>query len=232
MLSKARLSRFSFPTLALRYVYGCHWTSQEVLLILKWYSWPNKLLLQWFLMLSLTFSFSPPPPLSSFDLLSLPNYCLFLLLFSSFAATRTNRKSTVVLRFNLLSVLEAQSSVHDKRKKERRCSATLLVAILHLHHLLFYFFFRWFHKKMSRGAAEDMLKRIKDDGAFLVRESESAQDAFAITFRWVWFLKHLLAIARARTWCVLVIFCLCFTVLWCFVCVLDLFAFFFLQRWK
>ncbi len=42
---------------------------------------------------------------------------------------------------------------------------------------------KWFHRDMSRGQAEDMLKRIHSDGAFLVRESLSAQQAFAVSFR-------------------------------------------------
>lgn len=40
----------------------------------------------------------------------------------------------------------------------------------------------WFHK-ISRQDAEDMLKRVKEDGAFVVRQSQSTQDAFAVSFR-------------------------------------------------
>eukprot|EP00117_Sycon_ciliatum_P048109 scpid29980/ scgid3392/ 1-phosphatidylinositol 4,5-bisphosphate phosphodiesterase gamma-1; Phosphoinositide phospholipase C-gamma-1; Phospholipase C-gamma-1 len=48
----------------------------------------------------------------------------------------------------------------------------------------------WFHKSMSRETAENMLKQVHYDGAFLVRESETQQDAFAITFRADDVLKH------------------------------------------
>ena len=44
--------------------------------------------------------------------------------------------------------------------------------------------YRWYHKGMDRIAAEDMLKRIPYDGAFLVRRSEQDQVSFAISFRW------------------------------------------------
>ena len=41
---------------------------------------------------------------------------------------------------------------------------------------------KWFHKELLRPHAEDMLKRIRFDGAFLVRESE-APGQYAISFR-------------------------------------------------
>jgi hypothetical protein len=44
---------------------------------------------------------------------------------------------------------------------------------------------KWFHKNLSRGEAEDWLKRIKSDGAFLVRASESVENSFAISFKYV-----------------------------------------------
>ena len=46
-----------------------------------------------------------------------------------------------------------------------------------------YSYIRWFHKKLSRQEAEDMLKRVQIEGAFLVRKSEQNEDAFAISFR-------------------------------------------------
>ena len=45
-----------------------------------------------------------------------------------------------------------------------------------------HFVFSWFHK-ITRQDAEDMLKRVNEDGAFLVRQSQTAQDAFAVSFR-------------------------------------------------
>ncbi len=42
---------------------------------------------------------------------------------------------------------------------------------------------RWFHKKLSRQEAEDMLKRVQIEGSFLVRKSERDEDAFSISFR-------------------------------------------------
>ena len=44
---------------------------------------------------------------------------------------------------------------------------------------------KWFHKGLSRSEAEDWLKRIRSDGAFLVRASESDKSSFAISFRYV-----------------------------------------------
>ena len=43
---------------------------------------------------------------------------------------------------------------------------------------------KWFHKSMNRAQAEEMLKRIHADGAYLVRESPEG-DQFAISFRYV-----------------------------------------------
>ena len=43
--------------------------------------------------------------------------------------------------------------------------------------------YSWFHKNMDRGQAEEMLKRIPYNGAYIVRCSESDQSAFAISFR-------------------------------------------------
>ena len=51
---------------------------------------------------------------------------------------------------------------------------------------------RWYHEGLSRAAAEDMLKRIHYDGAFLVRHSGQDQCVYAISFRW--------ANQRARSW--------------------------------
>jgi len=43
-------------------------------------------------------------------------------------------------------------------------------------------FFRWYHDNMDRVEAEEMLKRIPNDGAFLVRRGNSN---YAISFRYV-----------------------------------------------
>lgn len=48
----------------------------------------------------------------------------------------------------------------------------------------------WFHKSVSRAAAEEMLKRIRHDGAFLVRQSDREPQAFAISFRAEGKIKH------------------------------------------
>ena len=47
----------------------------------------------------------------------------------------------------------------------------------------------WFHKELSLNDAEDMLKRVRMDGAFLVRPSEkksqSTQQNYSISFRYI-----------------------------------------------
>lgn len=45
------------------------------------------------------------------------------------------------------------------------------------------FFSRWYHSNMTRAEAEEMLKRVHYDGAFLVRPSEKESNCFAISFR-------------------------------------------------
>ena len=45
----------------------------------------------------------------------------------------------------------------------------------------------WFHK-ISRSDAEAILRRIAVDGSYLVRQSESSANGYAVTFRFVWFI--------------------------------------------
>ncbi|XP_076449870.1 1-phosphatidylinositol 4,5-bisphosphate phosphodiesterase gamma-1-like [Babylonia areolata] len=48
----------------------------------------------------------------------------------------------------------------------------------------------WYHEGMSRAVAEDMMKRIPYDGAFLVRHSGTDQSIYAISFRAEGKIKH------------------------------------------
>ncbi|KAL8594295.1 hypothetical protein ACOMHN_000997 [Nucella lapillus] len=48
----------------------------------------------------------------------------------------------------------------------------------------------WYHEGMSRSTAEDMLKRIPYDGAFLVRHSGHDKSVYAISFRAESKIKH------------------------------------------
>ncbi|CAG5116488.1 unnamed protein product, partial [Candidula unifasciata] len=48
----------------------------------------------------------------------------------------------------------------------------------------------WYHEGMSRTAAEELLKRVPDDGAFLVRHSGTDQYSYAISFRADGKIKH------------------------------------------
>ncbi|XP_076470498.1 1-phosphatidylinositol 4,5-bisphosphate phosphodiesterase gamma-1-like [Babylonia areolata] len=48
----------------------------------------------------------------------------------------------------------------------------------------------WYHEGLSRMAAEDMLKRIHYDGAYLVRHSSQDQSVYAISFRAEGKIKH------------------------------------------
>lgn len=59
---------------------------------------------------------------------------------------------------------------------------------------------KWFYKKCSREQAEDMLRRIRSDGAFLVRESETGK-GFAISFRSEGKIKHCRVKREARMYC-------------------------------
>jgi phosphatidylinositol phospholipase C gamma-1 len=43
----------------------------------------------------------------------------------------------------------------------------------------------WYHSSMTRVQAEDMLKRLRYDGAFLVRPSEKEENSFSISFRYL-----------------------------------------------
>ncbi|CAL1272763.1 unnamed protein product [Larinioides sclopetarius] len=48
----------------------------------------------------------------------------------------------------------------------------------------------WFHSNMTRAQAEEMLKRVHYDGAYLVRPSEKEANCFAISFRAENKIKH------------------------------------------
>ncbi|KJE90620.1 phospholipase C-gamma-1 [Capsaspora owczarzaki ATCC 30864] len=48
----------------------------------------------------------------------------------------------------------------------------------------------WYHKVLSRIDAENMLKRCRKDGSFLVRRSETSADSFAISFLAASKIKH------------------------------------------
>lgn len=48
----------------------------------------------------------------------------------------------------------------------------------------------WYHKSLSRVEAENMLKRCRKDGSFLVRRSETSADSFAISFLAGGKIKH------------------------------------------
>ncbi|KAK9500321.1 hypothetical protein O3M35_001604 [Rhynocoris fuscipes] len=48
----------------------------------------------------------------------------------------------------------------------------------------------WYHHNASRSYAEDLLKRVPHDGAFLVRPSDKDQNAYAISFRADKKIKH------------------------------------------
>ncbi|KAF8790535.1 1-phosphatidylinositol 4 like protein [Argiope bruennichi] len=48
----------------------------------------------------------------------------------------------------------------------------------------------WFHSNMTRAQAEEMLKRVHYDGAYLVRPSEKDANCFAISFRAENKIKH------------------------------------------
>jgi len=41
--------------------------------------------------------------------------------------------------------------------------------------LIYFVIYRWYHDNLKRDKAEDMLKRVRKNGAFLVRKKESDQ---------------------------------------------------------
>ncbi|XP_071822234.1 1-phosphatidylinositol 4,5-bisphosphate phosphodiesterase gamma-1-like isoform X3 [Apostichopus japonicus] len=48
----------------------------------------------------------------------------------------------------------------------------------------------WYHSRLTRGDAEDMLKQIHRDGAFLLRKREKEANTYAISFRAEGKIKH------------------------------------------
>ncbi|EGD83199.1 phospholipase C gamma [Salpingoeca rosetta] len=61
---------------------------------------------------------------------------------------------------------------------------------------------RWFHADLPREQAEDMLKRIHHDGAFLVRGKQSDPNSFAISFRAEGKIKHCRIRLDGRMYCI------------------------------
>eukprot|EP00043_Microstomoeca_roanoka_P005501 m.56102 g.56102 ORF g.56102 m.56102 type:complete len:1354 (+) comp12995_c0_seq1:65-4126(+) len=60
----------------------------------------------------------------------------------------------------------------------------------------------WFHEDLPREAAEDMLKRIRADGAFLVRGKKDDPSSFAISFRAEGKIKHCRIRLEGRMYCI------------------------------
>lgn len=52
----------------------------------------------------------------------------------------------------------------------------------------------WYLPNATRHQAEDMLKKVPKDGAFLVRPSEKDANAYAISFRLVLIIPHIILI--------------------------------------
>ena len=79
-----------------------------------------------------------------------------------------------------------------------------------MQRILFFSTFSWYHANLKRDEAEDMLKRVRKNGAFLVRRKEADQptaeqseaaamqrdESYAISFRFKFFpVFHLLLFA-------------------------------------
>ncbi|CAB0003270.1 unnamed protein product [Nesidiocoris tenuis] len=56
----------------------------------------------------------------------------------------------------------------------------------------------WYHSSATRSYAEDLLKRIPQDGAFLVRPTDKDQNAYAISFRADKKIKHCIVKMEGR----------------------------------
>jgi len=61
---------------------------------------------------------------------------------------------------------------------------------------------KWFHKVISRSEAENMLRRVTEDGAFLVRESTSDKNGLSISFRAEGKIKHCRVRKEGRMYCI------------------------------
>ena len=61
---------------------------------------------------------------------------------------------------------------------------------------------KWFHKQISRGQAEDMLRKVAQDGAYLVRESTSDKNGLSISFRAEGKIKHCRVRKEGRMYCI------------------------------
>lgn len=47
----------------------------------------------------------------------------------------------------------------------------------------------WYHKNTGKNQAEEILRRIKSEGAFLVRPSENDSNCYTISFRYVFLVQ-------------------------------------------
>lgn len=63
------------------------------------------------------------------------------------------------------------------------CIAKLEIFLKFESRLIFNFFCRWFFGKIPRAKAEEMLGKQRHDGAFLIRESESAPGDFSLSVK-------------------------------------------------
>lgn len=87
--------------------------------------------------------------------------------------------------FMNLSEPVPQPNRHENKEYDHYWTSYLfpLFIILSNLPLLFFYLYSWFHCNLERAEAEDMLKRVPYDGAFLIRKTWNDDSNFAISFR-------------------------------------------------
>jgi phosphatidylinositol phospholipase C gamma-1 len=60
----------------------------------------------------------------------------------------------------------------------------------------------WYHKNLNRAQAEELMKRMRHDGSFLVRPSDHEENGFSITFRAEGIIKHCRIQREDKSFCV------------------------------
>ena len=81
----------------------------------------------------------------------------------------------------ILGICERQSYYMSLKNVFSTDDVNCFAELLHSISIFFFFLFRWYHGRLGRAGAEEML-RDREIGSYLVRESESKLGSFVLSY--------------------------------------------------
>ena len=93
---------------------------------------------------------------------------------------------SLLLMYVHLKAVEIFSTLHTYNRCTRDCTiqcARYEVCLVLCTYIINDFCSRWFYENINRKQAEDLLKKQRENGSFLVRESESTPGDFSLSVK-------------------------------------------------